>query len=115
MLIHIYLNFAIVSGSCYHFISRINYVTVFNSKLYKLIQTNQLKSSILDHLPLGNLIIYHEDYLPPIPGVCLFDLRNMIWFENELMNNTSGLNRYLSYAGFGDPITPDPGKDKFFL
>ena len=104
----LYLNFAIANSSCYNFISRINYVTVYNSKLYKLIQTNQLKSSTLDHL-----IIYHEDYLPPIPGVCLFDLRKIIWFENELMNTTSGLNRYLTYAGFGDPITPDPGKDNW--
>ena len=106
----LFFNFANigVASSCSNSNSRITFITSFNLKWFELMKLNQLKKSILQKFPDNNLVIYHEDDLPQIPGVCLFDLRTISWFEYELMNISSGMNQFFTYAGYGNALFPNP-------
>lgn len=91
---------------CFDLDSRIVFVTSFNSRWYSehrdkaaFIRFDELKSLNV------SLIVYHEDDLPDIPGVCQVNLREAYPFLfTELLSNSSGLNKYFDIASHWDPL-----------
>jgi len=81
------------------------YVTSFSGEWYRrLVENNALDRSILEAFPHSRLVAYHEDDVPDIPGMCMFDLRSLDWVMDEVQNPNSGLNRYFEYANFACPM-----------
>jgi hypothetical protein len=89
-------------------------VTSFNEKWFNhMLEINKEEKPEWDRTILKTtfdypLIVYHEEDLPDItavlPTACLVDLRvEYPWLDNELINPTSGLNRYYKIASFSDP------------
>lgn len=87
-------------------------ITSFNANWYNFVyennkdKPNPWAKTILEttfHYPL---IVYHEEDIPDIPNICKVDLREELpWLNHELMNETSGLNRYFNLSSFFDPCT----------
>jgi hypothetical protein len=91
------------------------YVTSMYSQWYRGMQAvdardgGHFERTVLERFPENGLIIYHEDDLPPVPGACMFDLRQLPWLEHELTDPTSGLNTYSSNVShFADPLFLHP-------
>ena len=97
-------------NECFTPVSGVVYITSYHAKWYSdMLEINahhglQFNGTILEWFPRGNLIIYHEEDVPPVDGACMIDLREIPWLINELTNKTSGLNEYYNLAEFTDPL-----------
>ena len=97
-------------------------VTSFNARwFHHMIELNKelevpWSRTILETVFDYPLIIYHEEDLPDIPlkTACKVDLREEYdWLAYELLNSTSGLNRYYKLSSFFDPcFVARPGYTK---
>ena len=89
----------------------ITFITSFNAGWYiKMTSTNsqsknKLERTVLEfvetlHRPL---VVYHEDELPEIRGVCTMNMNRLFpWLQYELNDPTSGLNLYYKVSTFED-------------
>ena len=90
--------------------SNIVFVTSFGKGFYENVKKTGMEGSILHNLNIGHkLIVYHEDDVPVIEGVCMIDMRVVFpWMEFELKSKESGLNKYFSIATYTDPMVQRP-------
>ena len=86
--------------------AKVVYITSFGSSFYNHVARNGAQETVLNNIPKGHtLIVYHEDEIPEIDGVCRMDLfKEIPTLEHDLIDPASGINKYFELATYFDPI-----------
>ena len=92
--------------TCFPITNPVVFITSYYSGWYnKMKYERGFENTILQQFPENNLVIYHEDDVPDVPGACMINLMEIApWLLDELTNSSSGLNQYGERSGYSDPL-----------